>query len=374
MDRRPLAVTLGALLALLPACGPSEIVVGDQPGLARVVAGVPGDSALGAAEGDARREALAGPSGIAAVAGGTLYIADTGNRVVRVVSPGGVERIVAGDVGCLQTVFAPVRARALCLQLPTAVAAFPSGDSLLVVDRRVHVVWLIDLRADSARPFFGTGTRGRADSGAVARTASTSEPDDVAVGPDGTVYVVEVANHRIVAIARDGRTGDFVVRPAVGRGDGGYSGDGAEAVRARLLAPRGVAVGDGELYVADTGNQVIRRVTADGRISTVAGSGQASFGGDGGPALSAQFNQPVRVALVGRVLIVADRGNRRVRAVQLGSGLIGAFLGNGDSALGPDLLEAGLTTTSVPAGLAQAQGFLYAADAGHHVVRRIFVP
>ncbi len=373
MDRRPLAVAL-ALAALLPACGPTEIVVGDQPGLARVVAGVPGESGLGAAEGDARSEALADPSGIAALPGGTLYIADTGNRVVRVVTATGTERIVAGEAGCLQTVLAPVPARALCFQLPSAIAAFPSGDSLLVVDSREHAVWLIDLLADSARPFFGTGVRGLADSGAVARTAPTSEPDDIAVGTDGTVYVAEVANHRIVSIARDGATGEFTVRPAVGRGEGGYSGDGGAAVSARLFAPRGVAVVNGELYVADTGNQVIRHVAADGRISTVAGSGLAAFGGDGGPALSGQFNQPVRIVLVGQVLLVADRENRRVRAIQLASGRISTFMGNGDSVIGPDLLEAGLTTTSVPAGLAQAQGFLYAADAGHHVIRRIFVP
>lgn len=364
-----------ALLAGLPAaCGPSEIVVGDLPGLARVVVGVPGDSALGAPEGDARREALAGPAGVAVAVGGTLYVADTGNRVVRAVSPQGVERIVAGEPTCISFAIAPVTARGLCLRLPTAVAVMPGGSALLIVDQRAAVVWLVDLATDSAAPFFGTGARGVADSGATARTAPTSEPTDVAVGPDGTVYVAETGNHRIVAIARLSGSGEFVVTPAVGSGQGGYSGDGAEAVRARLQAPRGVTVSGGELYVADTGNNVVRHVTGDGRISTLAGGGLSGYGGDGGAARLALLAGPVRVAVVRNVLFIADRGNRRVRAVALSTGVITTFLGTGDTTLGPDLEEAGLTTTARPEGLAAAEGFLYAADAGHHVVRRILVP
>lgn len=348
-------------------------MVGDSPGLARIVAGVAGDSGLGAEQGDARSERLAGPTGVSAL-GGTLYIADTGSRAVREVTALGVERIVAGDPACGAPVIAPVGARQLCLRLPTGVAVMPGGASILVADRGAHVVWLVNLATDSATPFFGTGVAGTALLGAAAARSPTWEPSDVAVDADTTVYVVETGNSRVVAISGSLGGPPAVVRPFAGRGSAGYSGDGGQAVQARLRVPQGVAVSGGELYIADTGNHVVRRVAADGRISTVAGTGQAGFGGDGGQPTGALLNQPTRVAVASDLLLVSDLRNRRVRVVSLGAPTINTFLGTGDSAVTADLLDAGLTATRRPEGLAVGEGFLYAADAGHHVVRRILVP
>ncbi|MEK6768571.1 MAG: hypothetical protein AABY85_06220 [Gemmatimonadota bacterium] len=373
MDRRTLALAALAL-APLAACGPTEIVVGDSPGLARIVAGVAGDSGRGAPVGDARSERLLSPNGVAAGSGGSLYIADTGNRVIREVSALGVERIVAGDPDCGSPVIATVAARALCLRFPTAVAELAAG-LILVADPGAHVVWAVDIPADTAAPYLGTGTAG-VDStlGQPARRQRTHEPTDVAVAADGTVWVVETGNNRVVRISALLGGTEPVATRAVGRGTAGYSGDGGLALQARLRVPRGIAVDGTDLYIADTGNHVVRRVNANGIISTVAGTGQAGFAGDEGPAAQALLSQPARVVVAGGLLMVSDRGNLRVRAVGLGTGTIGTFLGTGDAAVAADLLDAGLTATRRPEGLAVGEGFLYAADAGHHVVRRILVP
>jgi sugar lactone lactonase YvrE len=349
-------------------------VVGDSPGLARVVAGVAGDSGRGAAEGDARTEPLLAPNGVAA-AGGTLYIADTGNRVVREVSLIGTERIVAGDPYCGAPVIATVAARALCFRRPTAVAILSPG-VILVADAGADVVWAVDIPADTAAPFLGTGIAGAESTLAQpARSQRTWEPTDVAVGPDGTVYVVETGNARLVAVSVPLGGTVPVSRLVAGRtASAGYSGDGGFATGARLRAPRGVAVSGGELYIADTFNNVVRRIDQNGRISTFAGTGRAGFAGDDGPATSALLNQPARVVVAGDLLFISDRGNRRVRVVALGTGRIATFLGNGDSTVTADLVDAGATATRTPEGLAASEGFLYAADAGHHVVRRILVP
>jgi serine/threonine-protein kinase len=354
-------------------CGPTEVLVGDVPGLARIVAGVPGDSGRGAADGDALAEPLAAPMGVAAAPGGVFYIADAANRVVRRVSADGREQIVAGSPTCAVFAVAPSAARAACFKLPTAVALDPSGSVLIVADRQQQVVWRVDLATDSVRPILGTGVSGRAADSAIAAAAPTAQPTDVAVAADGTVYVVETGNSRVVTVEPQLAGAAPRVFSYAGRDPAGYGGDGGPPRQARLLAPQGVAVAGDTVYIADTGNNVVRRVVG-GVVETFAGAGQSGFGGDGGPATAALFSGPVRVARAGSLVLVADRGNHRVRSVSLSSRLVATFLGTGDSALVPDQLDAAETATSQPEGLGSSGPHVYAADAGHHVVRRVFVP
>jgi sugar lactone lactonase YvrE len=166
-------------------------------------------------------------------------------------------------------------------------------------------------------------------SGVIATVASAglSFPQDVALGPDGMLYVADTGNNRVVRA--DPATG--VVTPVAGTGDAGYMGDGGPATGARLNAPESVAVdANGDLYVADSANSVVRRVAAStGTISTIAGTGSRFYLGDGGPATSAGM-WPRAVALDGRGnLFVADYENNAVRRIDLDAETITTVAGVG---------------------------------------------
>jgi DNA-binding beta-propeller fold protein YncE len=119
------------------------------------------------------------------------------------------------------------------------------------------------------------------------------QPQGVAFGPGGILYVADVNHHRVRRLDPDGR-----VTTVAGSGIQGYGGDGDAAIYADLRRCSGLALDRvGGLYIADSGNHCVRYVAPDGRIATVAGDGQAGYAGDGGPAASARLNYPTGVAL-----------------------------------------------------------------------------
>ena len=142
----------------------------------------------------------------------------------------------------------------------------------------------------------------------------TRGPAGVAAGPDGSVYIAETLGHRVSQKWPDGH----ITRVAGSDfGVPGFSGDGDSALRARLSGPRGIAVDHaGSIYVADTNNHRIRHIGPDGFISTIAGNGTGSFGGDGGPAPQAHLNRPGSIAVApDGSLYIADTQNHRIRRV-----------------------------------------------------------
>lgn len=154
------------------------------------------------------------------------------------------------------------------------------------------------------------------------------EPFGVVVGPDGDVYFCDVSNHRIFRI--DSRGNTSVV---VGSGEPGNDGDGAAPAAARVTQPYELRFdGFGNLFFVDMISHVVRRVPADrASIETIAGTGVEGFGGDGGPAVSAQLARPHSIELDGEgLLYIADIANHRVRTVDLSSGGISTFAGTGE--------------------------------------------
>jgi len=136
----------------------------------------------------------------------------------------------------------------------------------------------------------------------------------VALAPDGALYIAD-RNHSIRRVASDG-----TITTVAGTGDDGFSGDGGPATEAELWGTLDVAVGpDGDLYIADTFHHRIRRVASDGTISTVAGTGDTGFSGDGGPGNKARLSYPqgVTVGPEGHIYI-ADTSNHRVRRLDSG--------------------------------------------------------
>jgi streptogramin lyase len=181
----------------------------------------------------------------------------------------------------------------------------------------------------------GTGTAERnGDTGPAARI-NVGEPFGVEVGPDGALYIAEVHNQRIRRLDLKSK----IITTVAGCGRRGYSGDGGPAIEAELNEPYEIRFDkSGTMYFVEMKNHVVRRV--DGKtkkISTVAGNGRAGFGGDGGPAKDAQFNQPHSIALDGKgALYVADIGNHRIRRIDLKDGTVESIAGNSQKRLPKD--------------------------------------
>jgi uncharacterized protein (TIGR03437 family) len=175
--------------------------------------------------------------------------------------------------------------------------------------------------------FAGTGTAGFSGDGGAATSAELSSPDGIAFDSSGNLYIADSANQVIRKISNG-----TISTVAGTSGSGGYSGDGKAATSAQLLAPSGVAVdSSGNIYIADTGNHVIRMVSTSGTISTIAGTNTGGYAGDGGPAISAELDFPGSVAVDGAGNIyVADSANNVIREIIGGN--ISTILGNGVAA------------------------------------------
>jgi sugar lactone lactonase YvrE len=179
-----------------------------------------------------------------------------------------------------------------------------------------------------------------ADKPRLATEAAVGQPFGVEIGPGGALYITEVENHRIRRV--DLKTGQMTT--VAGNGKKGYSGDGGPAATASLNEPYEVRFDSlGNMYFVEMQNHLIRRVDAKtGVISTVAGTGQAGYAGDGdgvkpGNARRAQFRQPHSIALAGdRWMYVADIGNHRIRRIDLERGTIESIAGNGEQKLPED--------------------------------------
>lgn len=340
------------LAAALAGCGDPVVILGDAPGVMRVVAGRPDD--LDPAERvPATDFELTSPRGLALGTEGTLYIADRRAARILAVRPGGDVVMLADHGGCPD--FA-------CMRRPEGLALAPDG-ALLAADGQAGGVFRVATGGGGdgrVAVVAGDPAGAPAASGIPAIEARFGEPAGVAVSETGDVFVSDWSQHRVWRIARDG-----TLSPAAGNGRAGGSGDGGPATEARLRAPRGLAIAERRLYIADAADHRVRVVDLDtGIIEPVAGSGTRGFSGDGGPGARARLAFPEAVVAVdgGATLYIADRGNRRVRAVEVATGIIRTFAGNGASEYNGTGLEAGETALPAPAGLASGLGFLFIAD------------
>jgi predicted phage tail protein/sugar lactone lactonase YvrE len=215
-----------------------------------------------------------------------------------------------------------------------------------------------------------TTVAGRPDSGdgGPATSALVHQPRDVAVDAAGNVYVADTSNHRIRRVSTTG-----AITTVAGNGTSGFSGDGGPATSAQLRFPEGVWVdAGGDLYIADTGNHRVRKVDTSGVISTVAGTGTAGFSGDGGPATAAQLNGPRDITTGGANLYIVDGLNHRIRRVTI-AGTISTFAGNGVEGYAGDGGAATSARLNDPSGVAYdtVTSNLLVSDTDNHRVRVI---
>jgi uncharacterized protein (TIGR03437 family) len=304
--------------------------------------------------GSALNAALAYPSGVAVDTAGILYVADTRNSRIRKVTPNGAISTVAGN-GSYRFSGDGGPALSATLNTPGGVTVDSAGNVYLTdtLNNRVRKVTPGGIITTIA----GNGSRGYSGDGGLATSAALYTPNGIAVDRAGNLYIVDTGNNRVRKVTSNG-----AMSTVAGGGPGGVLGDGGPAINAMLDDPFGVAVdAAGNLYIADTGNNRIRKVTPAGAISTIAGTGSQGFSGDGGPAASAALSLPDGVAVdAAGNLYIADTGNNRIRKVTP-NGTINTLNGSGPA-----------VTLNSPSGVAlDAAGNLFIADAGNYRIRML---
>ena len=256
---------------------------------------------------------LDSPQGLALDTANNLYIADTHNHRIRRVSLGtGVISTVAGT-GAPGFSGDNGSATAAELNLPTA-PAVDAANNLYFADTGNHRIRRMDARTGLISTVAGTGTQGFSGDNGPAVSAAIDSPTGLAVSA-GSVYLADTHNHRIRAIGLS----SGVITTLAGTGTQGFSGDSSVASAATLALPHGLTLdSSGNLYLADTENDRIRRIdAATGVITTIAGSGTESFSGDNGPAVAASLDSPRGVTFSpANLLTLADTGNQRVRQLE----------------------------------------------------------
>ena len=251
------------------------------------------------------------------------------------------------------------------LAAPEGVAV-DAQHNVYIADTGNHRIRKLTAATGMITTIAGTGTGSSTGDGGQAAAATLFSPVSLALTNTGLLYISERGGHRIRCITLS--TG--VITTVAGSGVSGYTGDGASATAARLNAPNGIFVNaTGELFIADTTNHRIRKVSA-GIITTVAGTGTAGLSGDGGPATSAQLSSPYGVAITAAGnLLIADTGNSRIRQVSgttmtTIAGTTSGFSGDGGAATAAKM-------TAPRRLLVLSNGDLLISDFGNHRVRKI---
>ena len=328
-------------------------------------------------DGPATEAKLDWPIGVAVDADGNVYIADSVHQRIRKLTRMGTEYTITtiagtgdeGDEDGDGSIGDDGPATAAQLHGPTGVAVDADGNVYIADSGHNRIRKLSRMGTEDEYTIVTVAASEDAGDGS-AISAQLSAPRGVALDADGNVYVADTGNNQIHKLV-----GEDVMTVA---GTGGL-GDGGPATNARLLGPRGVVLlADGTLYITDTSNNRVRMVNPEGIITTFAGTGEQGDGGDGGPATSAQLRSPTGITTdsAGNVYI-ADTANHRVRKVDA-DGVITTFAGTGeegdedeDGEIGDDgpATEAQLHG---PVGLAfDADDNLYIADSGNSRIRKV---
>jgi uncharacterized protein (TIGR03437 family) len=317
-----------------------------------------GTQGFGGDNGPATGAQLSRAQGVAVDGAGNLYIADTDNYRIRTVSNGVITTVAGTGVYGFRGDNGP--ATSAQLSEPFGVAV--DGASNLYIADQAYNHRVRKVTNGVITTVAGNGLVG---DGGQATGARFYEPAGVAMDAAGSLYVADDFDHRVRKVT----TG--VITTVAGNGIGGFGGDSGPATSAQLAEPESVAVDSaGNLYIADFFNCRIRKV-AHGVITTVAGNGTPGFGGDSGPATSAQLNYPTGVSVdAAGNLYIADQANNRVRKVS--GGVITTVAGNGTLGFSGDNGPATTAQLNGPAGIAvDAAGNLYIADYGNSRVRKV---
>ena len=323
--------------------------------------GEPGHAGDG---GPADRACLHEPKGLALDSRGNVFIADSENHVIRKIDrvTGVISTVAGASAG--QSVRSGVEPDA---EARYTIEEDPFAETSETVTQKYTqqadlsgtVRYLIN-GATSPKRFGGDG--------GPAIHAQLNFPTAVAVSHDGTILVADTMNHRVRRV--DAQTG--VITTLAGTGQARFSGDGGPAHQAALNEPAALALdGQGRLFIADQTNHRVRVVDlGTGLISTVAGTGSATYDGDGIPATAASLAGPSGLVVRDGVLYIADTFNGRIRAVDLLTGVISTMAGDGGAYRYQSSDEPPSSSLSRPSGIAiDSYGSLFVTDSDSHLVR-----
>src|SRR5437773_2352294 len=311
--------------------------------------------------GPATSASLNGPRGVAVDPAGNVYIADRGNSRIRKVDTVGLISTIAGNG---TSGFSGDGGLATAASFDAWSLAVDVSGNLYITDprnhrvRKVNTAGIISTVAGDGGDIFG-GDGGPA-------TATSVVPLDIFVDPGGNLYLAD-ASYRVRKV-----NGDGIITTIACNGTSGFTGDGGPATAASCVPYRVARDSAGNLYVADGSSKRIRKVSAAGIITTVAGRGTGQSSGDGGPATLAELIQPLGVAVdpAGNVYI-ADEGSNRIRKVNT-AGIISTIAGNGKQGFDGDGGPATSASLYEPSGVAvDPAGNVYIADAGNLRIRKV---
>lgn len=305
------------------------------------------------------------PTGIAVDAAGDLFIADSGNNCVRKVGTNGSIIIVAGNGTGAYSGDGGAATNA-GVAYPSGIAVDAAGNLFILDGNDSHIrkVGTNGIITTVA----GNGTNGYLGDGGAATNAELNDPFDVAVDAAGNLFIADSSNHRIRKVSTSG-----IITTVAGIGTNAFSGDGGAATNAAMAYPSGIAVdAAGNLFIGDTGNARIREVGANGIIITVAGNGNYGFSGDGGAATNALLNNPYGVAVSAKGnLFIADSFNNRIREVGT-NGIITTAVGNGGQAYSGNGGAGISASLYIPCGVrVDTAGDFLIADSANNVIRKV---
>jgi hypothetical protein len=337
------------------------------PGMITTVAGIAkqgysGDGGL------AISAELMVPFGVAVDASGNIYIADTLNHRIRKVDIGGIITTVAGD-GTLGYSGDNGSATSAELTGPAGVALDASSNIYICDNSRIRKVSPSGIITTVAGNGYAdsNGNGGYSGDNGPATSAELNEPQGVTIDASGNIYIADVQNNRIRKVSPDG-----VITTVAGDGTQDYSGDSGSATSAELNLPSGVAVdASGSIFIADSNNYRIRKVSPDGVITTVAGNGLGGYSGDNGPATNAGlFPHGIALDSFGDIFI-ADADGNSIRKVSP-DGVITTVAGNGQGGYLGDYGPATNAELNTPMGVAlDASSNIFIADTNNNRIRMV---
>ena len=305
------------------------------------------------------------PQSVAVDNAGIVYIADRGNHVIRRVTPDGNITTFAGT-GQLGSSGDGGSAKDASFNEPMSLA-FDVAGNLYVADSQNNRIRKITMTG-MITTFVGTGAQDFSGDGGPAARASLNLPSAIAIDKSGNLYIADTNNNRIRKVTAGG-----IISSIAGTNVDGFKGDGGPAVAAEINAPTGIAVdATGNVYISDTSNHLIRKISTNGIISTVLGTGTVGFSGENGLGTNAQLNAPSGLAVDGAGNVyVADQLNHRI--CRLGTdGKVSTVVGSGISGTNVGGTDARTIQLNAPGGLAvDAQGNFFIADTENHRVVRV---